>query len=32
MSDLGWLIAAVSVTGVWLVVGALGYFYERYRP
>jgi hypothetical protein len=32
MSDFVWLVAAVCVTAVWLVVGALGYFYERYRP
>jgi hypothetical protein len=32
MSDLGWLILAVTVTAVWLVVGVGGYFFERYRP
>jgi len=32
MSDLAWLILAVSVTVLWLVVGIGGYFFERYRP
>jgi hypothetical protein len=32
MSDLGWLIVAVTVTACWLVVAAGGYFFERYRP
>jgi hypothetical protein len=32
MSDLGWLILAVTATAAWLVVGIGGYFLERYRP
>jgi len=32
MSDLAWLIVAVTVTAGWLIVGIGGYFFERYRP